>query len=223
MVLEFCGKGALYDVLNDMREDITWPIVFKIAIDTVKGLSCLHNWKPQIVHRDMKSLNLLVDDNWHVKVCDFGTSRFTSGAGVDLSTLGKLRGTYAYCAPEVYFGKSFTPKSDIYSFGVILWEIAFRCITGTYGQPFSEFKQIVFDFQIIIQSAKKDVRPTIPPNCPAAYTELINLCWHKDPDSRPTTAEVYQKLKDLHQLYKDNATEWDTIRVPAVVPPEEEN
>lgn len=216
MVLEFCHKGALYDVLNDMKEDITWPIVFKAAIDTIKGLLCLHNWVPQIVHRDMKSLNLLVDENWTVKVSDFGTSRFTSGVG-DMSTLSKLRGTYAYCAPEVYFGKNFTPKSDIYSFGIILWEMAFRCITGTYGQPFSEFKQIVFDFQIIIQSAKKDVRPTIPGDCPAPYTELINRCWHKEPDSRPTTDEVFQKLKELEALYNSNKSEWDTIRVPAVV------
>eukprot|EP00012_Vannella_robusta_P006723 CAMPEP_0206201394 /NCGR_PEP_ID=MMETSP0166-20121206/11513_1 /ASSEMBLY_ACC=CAM_ASM_000260 /TAXON_ID=95228 /ORGANISM="Vannella robusta, Strain DIVA3 518/3/11/1/6" /LENGTH=805 /DNA_ID=CAMNT_0053620043 /DNA_START=36 /DNA_END=2449 /DNA_ORIENTATION=- len=223
MVLEFCHKGALYDVLNDMREDIAWPNVFKAAIDTIKGLLCLHNWKPQIVHRDMKSLNLLVDENWATKVSDFGTSRFTSGTGVDLSTLGKLRGTYAYCAPEVYFGKNFTPKSDIYSFGVILWEMAFRCITGTYEQPFSEFKQIVFDFQIIIQSAKKDVRPTIPANCPQAYTELVNQCWHKDPDSRPTTEEVLQQLKQLETLYNANKTEWDSIRIPAVVPPEDES
>lgn len=222
MVLEFCHKGALYDVLSDMRENITWSNVFKASIDTIKGLLCLHNWKPQIVHRDMKSLNLLVDENWTVKVCDFGTSRFTSGTGVDLSTLGKLRGTYAYCAPEVYFGKSFTPKSDIYSFGVILWELAFRCITGTYEQPFSEFKQIVFDFQIIIQSAKKDSRPTIPEKCPTAFSDLINRCWHKDPDSRPTTDEVLQQLRDLEKLYSANSSEWDSIRTPSVIPEEEE-
>jgi len=220
MVLEFCAKGALYDVLNDMKEDITWSIVFKAAIDTIKGLLCLHNWKPQIVHRDMKSLNLLVDENWAVKVSDFGTSRFTSGTGVDLSTLGKLRGTYAYCAPEVYFGKNFTPKSDIYSFGIILWEMAFRCMTGTYEQPFSEFKQIVFDFQIIIQSAKKDARPTIPANCPQAYVDLVNRCWHKDPDSRPTTEEVLQQLKEVENVYNANKAAWDSLRVPAVVPEE---
>merc|ERR1712137_1078969 len=218
MVLEFCAKGALYDVLNDMKEDITWPIVFKASIDTIKGLLCLHNWKPQIVHRDMKSLDLLVDENWSVKVSDFGTSRFTSGDGVDTKTLSKLRGTYAYCAPEVYFGKDYTPKSDIYSLGIILWEMAFRCITGTYGQPFSEFKQIVFDFQIIVQSAKKDVRPTIPSNCPAPYASLINRCWHKDPDQRPTTEETFAELRRLQGVYGDEKADWDGTRTPAVPP-----
>lgn len=218
MVLEFCHKGALYDVLADLREDISWSKVLKAALDTTKGLLCLHNWKPQIVHRDMKSLNLLVDENWVVKVSDFGTSRFTSGDGVDTKTLSKLRGTYAYCAPEVYFGKDYTPKSDIYSLGIILWEMAFRCITGTYGQPFSEFKQIVFDFQIIVQSAKKDVRPTIPPNCPAPYASLINRCWHKEPDQRPTTEETFAELRRLQGVYSDNKGAWDGVRTPAVAP-----
>ena len=60
MVLEFCSKGALYDALNDPNEEINWGKVFKAAQDTVRGLICLHYWKPVIVHRDMKSLNLLV-------------------------------------------------------------------------------------------------------------------------------------------------------------------
>eukprot|EP00011_Vannellida_sp_DIVA3-517-6-12_P004910 CAMPEP_0114614994 /NCGR_PEP_ID=MMETSP0168-20121206/5938_1 /TAXON_ID=95228 ORGANISM="Vannella sp., Strain DIVA3 517/6/12" /NCGR_SAMPLE_ID=MMETSP0168 /ASSEMBLY_ACC=CAM_ASM_000044 /LENGTH=825 /DNA_ID=CAMNT_0001826055 /DNA_START=387 /DNA_END=2864 /DNA_ORIENTATION=+ len=220
MVLEFCHKGALYDVLNDMTEDITWDKVLKAAVDTTRGLACLHNWKPQIVHRDLKSLNLLVDANWAVKVSDFGTSRFTSGENADLSTLGKLRGTYAYCAPEVYFGKSFTTKADIFSLGVILWEMAFRCLNGAYEQPYAEYKQIVFDFQIIIQSAKMDKRPTIPSNCPEQYAALIRRCWDKDPDVRPDTPEVQELLRELEQTYADNKADWDARRKPAVPPSE---
>jgi len=61
MVLEFCHKGALYDVLQtEKHEDISWFRVLRAAIDTVKGLLCLHSWKPPIVHRDLKTLNLLV-------------------------------------------------------------------------------------------------------------------------------------------------------------------
>lgn len=147
---------------------------------------------------------------------DFGTSRFTEGAGVNLETLSKLRGTYAYCAPEVYFQQQFTPKSDIYSYGVILWELAYRCITGKYEQPFGEFKQIVFDFQIIVQSAKKDVRPTIPENCPAVYSNLINRCWHKLPEDRPTTEEIAEILKDMENAYNSNKADWDSRRTVLV-------
>lgn len=210
LVFEFCSKGTLYDVLNDLNEDITWSRVFRASLDAIKGLSCLHNWKPPIVHRDMKSLNLLVDSNWVCKVSDFGTSRAIVGQASDLATLGKLRGTYAYCAPEVYFGKTFTPKSDIFSFGVILWELAYRCITGKYEQPFSEYKNIVYDFQILIQSAKKDLRPTIPDHCPRPFSSLISRCWDKEPDNRPTTAEVQKQLQDLEQVYLSNKHEWDS-------------
>lgn len=214
MVLEFCGRGSLYDVLNDENEEITWNRVFKAAQDTVRGLICLHYWKPVIVHRDMKSLNLLVDENWNVKVSDFGTSRFTDGEKHNLETLSKMRGTYAYCAPEVYFGQSFTPKSDIFSFGVILWELAHRCLNGAYSQPYSEFKQIVFDFQIIVQSAKKDTRPTIPESCPPAYASLINKCWDKDPEQRPETLQLSEMLKELEKDYSQNKESWDSISCP---------
>jgi serine/threonine-protein kinase CTR1 len=60
MVLEFCSHGSLYDALKDEAAVFDWPKVIKIFTDALKGVSCLHNWKPQIVHRDLKSLNLLV-------------------------------------------------------------------------------------------------------------------------------------------------------------------
>lgn len=151
-----------------------------------------------------------MDENWCVKVSDFGTSRFTEGDKANMSTLSKLRGTYAYCPPEVYFGKDFTPKSDIFSFGIILWEMAYRCLTGKYAQPFSEFTQIVFDFQIIIQSAKKDLRPTIPESCPQPYRDLIEICWHKSPTDRPTTKEVYDQLISIEQIYLANKQDWES-------------
>jgi serine/threonine protein kinase len=60
MVMEFCSRGSLYDILKDENYAFDWPKVLKIATEAVKGVSCLHSWKPQIVHRDLKSLNLLV-------------------------------------------------------------------------------------------------------------------------------------------------------------------
>lgn len=123
---------------------------------------------------------------------DFGLSRFT-GSSSNLSTLGKLRGTYAYSAPEVcvvpkevlsvivllqvYFGDPFTTKADCYSVGIIFWEIAQRALTGEYAMPYSEYQELVFDFQIIIQVAKNQRRPTISPLCPPDYRDLITSCW----------------------------------------------
>lgn len=193
MVFEFCSKGSLFDVLNS-DEEIDWARVLKVSVDIAKALNTLHSWVPPIVHRDMKSLNLLVDSNWTVKVSDFGLSRFTSGAASNLSTLGKLRGTYAYSAPEVYFGEPFTTRADVYSVGVIFWELAVRSLTKEYCLPYSEYPELVFDFQIIIQVAKNSKRPTIPQQCPQDYKELIQACWAQNKDLRPEIPEVLAKL-----------------------------
>ena len=83
--------------------DLTWDIFFRLCLEISGGVAALHGMDPPIVHRDLKSLNLLVDEALSVKVCDFGLSRFTGGG--DESTLQKMRGTYAYTAPEVYFGE----------------------------------------------------------------------------------------------------------------------
>mmetsp|Transcript_44626 Transcript_44626/g.112459 ORF Transcript_44626/g.112459 Transcript_44626/m.112459 type:complete len:909 (-) Transcript_44626:74-2800(-) len=211
MVMEFCHKGTLYDVLNDKSAVVDWPLFFKFAKDMVRGTWCLHSWKPQIVHRDLKTLNLLVDQNNTVKVCDFGQSRFTEGQASN-STLAKLRGTYHYCAPEVYFGKRFTTKSDVFSIGVILWELVVRVIRGIYQQPYSEFKQLVFDFQIIIQTAKKNLRPTIPETCPKPVKDLISVCWDPVAENRPECVELLDMLTDIEERFKKNEEDWnDTI------------
>jgi len=208
MVMEFCARGSLYDVLVDPKLKFDWPLFHRVCADMMRGVACLHSWKPQIVHRDLKSLNLLLDEKWTVKVCDFGLSRF-SNASTNQSTLGKLRGTYAYCAPELYFAKKFTTKADIYSVGVILWEMAVRTCTGKYSIPYSEYKQLVFDFQIIIQTAKKDLRPTFPKNIPPVLKELISRCWDPKPENRPETSELITILQEVEKNYQDNQADWD--------------
>eukprot|EP01100_Stratorugosa_tubuloviscum_P013982 TRINITY_DN7226_c0_g1_i1.p1 TRINITY_DN7226_c0_g1~~TRINITY_DN7226_c0_g1_i1.p1 ORF type:complete len:763 (-),score=369.26 TRINITY_DN7226_c0_g1_i1:12-2300(-) len=209
MVLEFCAFGTLYDVLNDAEIDFPWQRVFRASIQTMKGIVCLHSWKPQIVHRDLKSLNLLVDENWVVKVSDFGLSRFTSGGS--LNTLNELRGTYAYTAPEVYFGEKYTDKADIFAFGIILWEMVKRCMTGEYQQPYGDQPQLVLDFQIIIQTAKKNLRPTIPPNCPQFLIDVMQKCWGGDPITRYSSLELLEEIKSLTSEYEKNIIEWDQL------------
>jgi serine/threonine protein kinase len=142
MVMELCIKGSLYHVLSDPNFDLEWDRLFSFSDEMVKGIDCLHSWTPQVLHRDFKSLNLLVchfsfflfifwseenslclprkqkkvTDQWHLKVCDFGLARFNTDTSKE--TLGKMRGTFAYCAPEVYFGERFTTKSDVFSVGM---------------------------------------------------------------------------------------------------------
>eukprot|EP01132_Coremiostelium_polycephalum_P005348 gene5348-6671_t len=212
MVMENCAKGSLYHVMNSDKYDIGWDKTFRFALETARGIECLHKWEPNIVHRDLKSLNLLVNDKWEIKVCDFGLSRFNTGS--NLETLVKMRGTFAYCSPEVYFGEQFSTKSDVYSIGMILWELVTRCINGRYERPFSEFKNLHHDFQIIIQTAKKGLRPSIPKACPAQFVSLIQDCWDGSAEKRPSCTDIVNRLLELETLYKSNTEEWDKAIVP---------
>jgi len=128
MVMELCSRGSLYHVMSDPDPglELGWDKVFSFAKQMVLGVDCLHSNEPQVVHRDFKSLNLMVNEQWHVKVGDFGLSRFNTDTAK--ATLAKMRGTFAYCAPEVYFGEPFSIKSDVFSIAVVLWELIVRVI-----------------------------------------------------------------------------------------------
>lgn len=212
MVMEFCSRGSLYHVITNDKYDIGWDKVFRFAIETTKGIDTLHNADPQIVHRDLKSLNLLVNEKWEVKVCDFGLSRFNTGS--NLETLAKMRGTFAYCAPEVYFGEQFSTKSDVYSIGIVFWELVTRCILGHYERPYGEFKNLHFDFQIIIQTAKKGLRPTIPETTPEGWKTLIKDCFDPTSANRPSCAEILTRLDELYKQWQENLEAWEKAKTP---------
>lgn len=202
MVMEYCSRGSLYHVLKDPSLEIGWPRALNIMHEITLGLEALHNNEPQILHRDLKSLNLLVTEDWKIKVADFGLSRFDTAES--LETLKQMRGTFAYCAPESYFGVKYTQKSDIYSLGIIFIEIINRTITGKYSQPYSEYKNITFDFQIILQAAKDKLRPTMPQSTPEILRNLVNQCVHEDVDTRPTCSEIIAVLEEAKDLYNKN-------------------
>eukprot|EP01126_Amoeba_proteus_P042756 TRINITY_DN4659_c0_g2_i12.p1 TRINITY_DN4659_c0_g2~~TRINITY_DN4659_c0_g2_i12.p1 ORF type:complete len:680 (-),score=174.16 TRINITY_DN4659_c0_g2_i12:695-2734(-) len=200
LVMELCDRGSLYDLLAKKKDyQSSWEHVLSFSRDMAEGISVLHNHVPPIIHRDLKSLNLLVTKDWRVKVCDFGLSRLKQG---DLTTFTRLCGTYAYCAPEVFKGTSASEKSDVYSMGIVLWELLNTCMKKVYEQPFSEFK-LANDFAIIIQSAE-GLRPTIPEGSPMNFVRIFQKCVCETPEERPTATEVAMWLADLQMDYKIN-------------------
>lgn len=80
-----------------------------------------------------------------------------------------------------------------------------RCVSKQYKPPYSEYPFISFDFQIIIQTSQNGLRPTIPPQCPPVITTLIQRCWHPDPNSRPTCAEILTTLEALGGEIKEDS------------------
>lgn len=212
MVMEFCSRDSLYHVMNQTKYDIGWEKFFKFALQMTRGIECLHNWDPPIVHRDFKSLNLLVNEDWDCKVCDFGLSRFNTAD--NLATLNKTRGTFAYCSPEVATGGvPYSNKSDVYSIGIVFWELLMRVMTGEYHRPFSEYPHIMMDFQIMLNS-KEGVRPTLSPTVPQSLQTLYRVTVAQNPDDRPSCSEVIAKLLTIqNEEYLKNVEEWEKLRI----------
>jgi serine/threonine protein kinase len=152
-----------------------------------------------------------------VKIADFGLARLNTNT-MKKATLGKLRGTYSYCAPEIYFNSPFTCKSDVFSIGIILWEMVVRVIKGRYERPYSEFEELLFDFQIIVQTARGK-RCTIPPSCPPSLKELIAQCWHEEPEQRPSSGDLIARLQQMQKEYRQNKSEWDWTILAKPAPP----
>jgi len=207
--MEYCSRGSLFHVLQDKSLKMTWTLCFSFAFQMTRGVSKLHSWEPQLLHRDFKSLNLLVSEDYHIKVCDFGLSRFDTSSNME--TLMKTRGTFAYTAPEVYLNQKYLTRSDVYSMGIVLWELFYRCLSGVYQQPYSEYPNLVMDFQIIIQATKKNLRPTLPEKTPKVLLDIFNECVAPDAADRMECLQLLERLKGAENIYKQNTEEWDQL------------
>jgi len=212
MVMEYCAKGSLFHYLNNEDTQLGWDRTLKFAIEMTIALDCLHTWSPPIFHRDVKSPNFLIHEDWHVKLCDFGLARFNTTGSRD--TMGKMCGTFAYVAPEmINQTQPYTAKCDIYSLGIIFWEMAYRAVNGKYQAPFQEYSDIKMDFQVIFKASEENVRPTIPKKCHPGFATLVNRCWAKDPAQRPATPEILDFLNELEKDFRYDSAKWNGLIV----------
>ncbi|PPD99632.1 hypothetical protein GOBAR_DD03344 [Gossypium barbadense] len=193
IVTEFLQRGSLFRLLQRNAAKLERKRRVHMALDIAQGMNYLHHCNPTIVHRDLKSSNLLVDKNWTVKgyllsdqVGDFGLSRLKHATFLTTKT-GK--GTPHWMAPEVLRNEPSDEKSDIYSFGVILWELA----TGKI--PWENLNSI----QVIGAVGFMNQRLEIPNYLDPLWASIIESCWLSDPQSRPTFLELMDKLRVLQR------------------------
>lgn len=179
IVTEYMSGGSLYSRLHSKEETRTLDATKRtiIALGVAYAMQYIHSKK--LVHRDLKSLNVLLDADDYPKVCDFGMSREIG----DLMSGGV--GTAQWMAPEVVNSEKYDEKSDVYSYGILLWELL------TSDIPFRGLK----DIQVVRAVGLDGKRPGIPQDCPRKLNKFIRLCWDQDPKRRPTFDDVARALE----------------------------
>ncbi|XP_061338182.1 serine/threonine/tyrosine-protein kinase HT1-like [Gastrolobium bilobum] len=182
ILTEYLYNGSLRAYLNKLEsKPICVKEVIGFALDIARGMEYIH--AQGIIHRDLKPENVLVDGDLHLKIADFGASCEASKCDNSLS------GTYRWMAPEMIKGKRYGRKVDVYSFGLILWEM----VSGK--MPFEDITPI----QVAIAVKNKDLRPVIPSTCPPVIRNLIQQCWASKPEKRPEFCKIVQVLKQFDQ------------------------
>lgn len=187
MVMEYLPKGSLYQVLHNSEETLPWnPIRWDIAINIGKGLAYLHNQK--IVHRDLKSLNVLLDDQYQAKIGDFGLAKIKLETNSTTTKTKSGMGTTRWRAPELFKrGANPNAASDVYSYGMVLWEIASRQL------PFQD----AVDDVTAMGWIKDGEQENVPPGCPQSYGEVIKAAWKKEPSERFSAEKMVVELTQV--------------------------
>ncbi|KAH1053245.1 hypothetical protein GLYMA_08G266100v4 [Glycine max] len=206
LIYEFMPNGTLRESLSGRSEiHLDWKRRLRIALGSARGLAYLHELaNPPIIHRDVKSTNILLDENLTAKVADFGLSKLVSDSEKGhVST--QVKGTLGYLDPEYYMTQQLTEKSDVYSFGVVMLELI------TSRQPIEKGKYIVREVRMLMN--KKDdeehngLRELMDPvvrNTPnlvgfGRFLELAMQCVGESAADRPTMSEVVKALETILQ------------------------
>jgi serine/threonine protein kinase len=183
IVTEFLPRGDVHAVIHVAKPPPLLQIL-SMALDVAQGMNWLHLSKPPIIHRDLKPTNLLVDEGWNVKICDFGLSAWQLQK--TLLDPGVAPGTPLWMSPEVLKGRPLSEKADVYSFGIVLWEM----LTGK--EPFDEHD----DYERFVTAVcDKGERPEIPDSIHFSLAAMLRECWHDNQKVRPAFQDLIPRIE----------------------------
>lgn len=175
LAYEFCEEGSLLSLLSDTSRCYEY---LPIALDIANGMAYLHS--RQVIHRDLKPSNVLLTQNHRAKISDFGMSVANTGQELTAET-----GTYRWMAPEVIRHESYSSNADVYSFGIVLWQLITREI------PFATMTPVQTAYAVA-----EGRRPEIPSSTPPELRRIIEACWDEDSHKRPSFTYIVMALAD---------------------------
>lgn len=200
LVYEYMPNGSLGDLLHGSKGGmLDWPMRYKITLDAAEGLSYLHHdCVPPIVHRDVKSNNILLDGEFGAKVADFGVAKVVGGINKDAESMSVIAGSCGYIAPEYGYTLRVNEKSDIYSFGVVILEL----VTGRLPVD-PEFGEKHLVKWVLTTLDQKGLENVIDPKLDVVHMEEIGrilniglLCTNSLPINRPSMRRVVKMLQE---------------------------
>ncbi|KAF3331896.1 serine/threonine-protein kinase CDL1-like protein [Carex littledalei] len=204
LVYEHMAQGSLENHLFDLppnSKPLDWSTRLKIATGAARGLQYLHEVKPPVIYRDLKSSNILLDNEFNPKLSDFGLAKLgPTGDSTHVST--RVMGTYGYCAPDYYMSGKLSVKSDVYSFGVVLLEL----ITGRKAYDMSreegERSLILWSRPFLnsrgyMHLADPLLNGCYPKRSLYQLAEVISLCLKEQPHMRPSMCDLTSALEHV--------------------------
>ncbi|KAF8409256.1 hypothetical protein HHK36_005330 [Tetracentron sinense] len=192
IITEYLSGGSLRAFLHKLeRKVLPLQKLVAIALEIARGMEYIHS--QGVIHRDLKPENILFDQDFHLKVADFGIA--CEEAYCD--SLAEDPGTFRWMAPEMIKHKPYGRKVDVYSFGLVLWEM----VAGTI--PYEDMTPIQAAFAVV----NKNLRPVIPVNCPPSLRALIEQCWALQPEKRPESWQIVKVLEQFESSLTHDGTQ----------------
>jgi serine/threonine protein kinase len=193
IVCELCERGSLRMILNNNSIILPIEMQASLCLDIAEGMMYLHRRTPPIIHRDLKSHNIFITEptpgKLVAKIGDWGSARAIAKSSAGRSMTQGV-GTACWLAPEVLNNNCYSKQSDVYAFGIVLWEVNTR----------EEVHKLLSAAQIIVQVSHNGLRPVIPPGC--IFADLMRKCWSQDPNDRPGFATLVAALSEIYSKSK---------------------
>ncbi|XP_033149701.1 mitogen-activated protein kinase kinase kinase 7 [Drosophila busckii] len=191
LIMEYAENGSLDAYIHTSGLVLKFENLLNLMRQCVKGLAYLHGRDPIIMHRDVKPANMVLTSNYRkLKICDFGLVK--SVASTNTVNIGSA----VYTAPEIYNTKKYDEMCDVYSFGVMFWEVM------SQRKPFENCTFEHLMNQVLIQKERPDINAVKNSEISEQIKEIIELCWQENSDARPSMKALEDKLNTYLSHFK---------------------